>query len=115
MRGQVRSCAARRLEHQLPQGPEGVEGQRLHRRLLQGQEADLVILDLMIPREEGWQTFEALRQRRPQLPVLVCTGLLQEDPAPLLLQQPGVSLLRKPFRMNELWYAVNQALAGVSG
>jgi DNA-binding NtrC family response regulator len=71
----------------------------------------MVILDLMIPHEEGTATFEQLRRLRPGLPVLVCTGLLQADPAPLLLQQPGVGLLRKPFRMNELWYAVNQALA----
>ena len=33
--------------------------------------------------------------------------------ASTLLQEEGVSLLRKPFRMTELWYAVNQALAGV--
>ncbi len=83
--------------------------------LSDGRALDLVVLDLMIPREDGLTTFQHLRQRRPGVPVLVCTGLLQEDPAPLLLQQPGVSLLRKPFRMNELWYAVNQALAAVTG
>jgi hypothetical protein len=43
--------------------------------------------------------------------VLLCTGLPQADPAPELLQQPAVGLIRKPFRMNELWYAVRQALA----
>jgi CheY-like chemotaxis protein len=77
-----------------------------------GRAVDLVILDLMIPREEGTTTCAALRQRRPGIPVLLCTGLLQTDPAPPLLKEPGVALLRKPFRMNELWYAVNQILAG---
>jgi PAS domain S-box-containing protein len=81
----------------------------------QGRQADLVVLDLMIPQEEGSQTFDALRLRRPRLPVLLCTGLLQADPAPRLLQESGVSLLRKPFRMNELWYAVNKALAEANG
>jgi hypothetical protein len=53
----------------------------------------------------------ALRERRPGLPVLLCTGLVQDDRAPRLLQEPGVTLLLMPFRMNQLWYAVNQALA----
>jgi CheY-like chemotaxis protein len=79
--------------------------------LSNGRQVDLVILDLMIPREEGTATFEQVRQHRPGIPVLLCTGLLQADPAPPLLQAPSVSLLRKPFRMHELWYAVNQALA----
>jgi PAS domain S-box-containing protein len=78
-----------------------------------GPAVDLVILDLMIPHEDGTTTFQRLRQRRPGVPVLVCTGLLQADPAPRMLQEPAVALLRKPFRMNELWYTVNQALADV--
>jgi len=72
--------------------------------------ADLVILDLMMPREDAATTFQRLRQRRPNVPVLICTGLPQAEPAPELLRQPGVSLIRKPFRMNELWYAVKQLL-----
>jgi PAS domain S-box-containing protein len=76
-----------------------------------GQEVDLVILDLMMPREDAAQTFRRLRQRRPRVPVLLCTGLPQADPAPALLREEAVGLIRKPFRMNELWYAVKQALS----
>ena len=79
--------------------------------LNRGPPADLVILDLMIPREEGAGTFQTLRERYPGLPVLLCTGLLQADRATELLHKGAVDLLRKPFRMNELWYAVNKALA----
>jgi two-component system cell cycle sensor histidine kinase/response regulator CckA len=76
------------------------------------QTVDLVILDLVIPREEGLVTLQRLRQRRPELPVLLCTGLLQTEPASDLVHSRAVGLLRKPFRMNELWNAVNQALRG---
>jgi two-component system cell cycle sensor histidine kinase/response regulator CckA len=76
-----------------------------------GQAFDLVILDLLLPREDGAAVFLRLRQRRPDLPVLLCTGMPQADPAPQLLQAGRVGLIRKPFRMNELWYAVKQALA----
>jgi signal transduction histidine kinase/ActR/RegA family two-component response regulator len=76
----------------------------------EGRPFDLVILDLMMPREDGAATFQRIRQRRPRLPILLCTGLLQADLAPQLLASGAVGLLRKPFRMNELWYAVKQAL-----
>jgi PAS domain S-box-containing protein len=80
-------------------------------QLAAGKQVDLVILDLMMPREDAAITFQRLRQRRPGVPVLLCTGLPQADPAPELLRYEGVGLIRKPFRMNELWYAVRQALA----
>ena len=71
---------------------------------------DLIILDLMIPGEEGATTFQTLRQNYPDIPVLLCTGLIQSDHAVELFEKGAVDLLRKPFRMNELWHAVNKAL-----
>jgi PAS domain S-box-containing protein len=79
--------------------------------LANGRPADLIILDLMMPREDAATNFQRLRLRRPGVPVLLCTGLPQADPVPELLRCPGVSLIRKPFRMNQLWHAVKQALA----
>jgi PAS domain S-box-containing protein len=95
--------------HQVSCAISGHEGLEL---LAGGLPADLVILDLMMPREDAAVTFQRLRQRRAGVPVLLCTGLPQADPAPALLRLPGVGLIRKPFRMNELWYAVRQALHG---
>jgi PAS domain S-box-containing protein len=86
-------------------GQEGVD-------LLAGRPVDLVILDVMMPREDAQTTFQRLRQRCTDVPVLLCTGLADADPAPKLLRQPGTSLIRKPFRMGELWRAVKQALRG---
>jgi len=86
-------------------------GQEAVDLLSNGRSVDLVILDLMMPREDAFQTFQRLRQRRPDVPVLLCTGLPQAEPAPEMLRTGAVGLIRKPFRMNELWYAVKQALA----
>jgi PAS domain S-box-containing protein len=84
-------------------------------RLQQGEAADLVILDLMMPRENGAVTFLKLREVRPGLPVLLCTGLIRDDGPAELLNAGAAGLLRKPFRMTELWYAVRQALGQESG
>lgn len=70
---------------------------------------DLVILDLMIPGEEGTKNLQAIRESFPNVTVLICTGLLQPDTESSLMDQAAV-ILRKPFRMNELWYAVHRAL-----
>jgi two-component system cell cycle sensor histidine kinase/response regulator CckA len=71
---------------------------------------DMAILDLMIPHEDGATNYRRLRECCPDLPILLCTGLVHANEASALLEQGAVSLLRKPFRMNELWYAVNRCL-----
>jgi PAS domain S-box-containing protein len=85
-------------------------GQDALERLHDGQACDLIVLDLMMPREDAVGLFNRLRQRRPGVPVLLCTGLPQAEPAPQLLDSGASGLIRKPFRMQELWSAVKQAL-----
>ena len=80
-----------------------------------GKAVDLVILDLMMPHEDVTATFRRLRQRWPALPILLCTGLAEMSPAPELLRNPLVGLIRKPFRMDGLWQAVGKALDDASG
>jgi PAS domain S-box-containing protein len=71
---------------------------------------DLLVLDLMVKGEDGAATFRHIRQQWPDLPVLLCTGLLHTDPGATAFQGEPVQLLRKPFRMDEMWKAVNQSL-----
>jgi PAS domain S-box-containing protein len=79
--------------------------------LRRARDVDLVILDLMMPREDGLRTLERLRQQRPGLPVLLCTGLPHAEPVPDAVAGLSAGLLRKPFKMNELWWAVRKALS----
>ncbi|MGF1578493.1 MAG: response regulator [Gemmataceae bacterium] len=74
---------------------------------------DLAILDLMIPREDGVENLRHIQRIRPNLPILLCTGLLQTETLENSPTGKAVRILRKPFRMNELWYAVNQALEDI--
>ncbi|HJT76421.1 MAG TPA: response regulator, partial [Gemmataceae bacterium] len=86
------------------------DGQEALDLLAAGQTFDLVILDLMLPRDAGVATFHAIQQRYPKLPLLLCTGMPQAEPPPPALQAGSAGILRKPFRMTELWYAVRRAL-----
>ena len=65
--------------HRVTSATSGQEGADF---LAQGKEIDLVILDLMMPREDAATTFQHLRQKRPGVPILLCTGLPEADPAP---------------------------------
>lgn len=87
-------------------------GQEALERVRQDTTVDLVLLDLMMPRENSTVTFQRLRDFCPDLPVLLCTGLVRDDAPTQLLQAGAAGVLRKPFRMTELWHAVRQALAG---
>jgi two-component system cell cycle sensor histidine kinase/response regulator CckA len=84
-------------------------------QLDQGCPCDLIVLDLMMPREHPLTLFQQLHQRRPGVPVLLCTGLPQAELTSELLSAGAAGLIRKPFRMTELWYAVKQALRSGGG
>jgi PAS domain S-box-containing protein len=94
--------------HQVITATSGSEGLAI---LDNGQSVDLILLDLMIPREEGTINLSRFRERFAGVPVLLCTGLVPADQAAKLERDGAAGLLRKPFRMDELWAAVTKTLA----
>jgi PAS domain S-box-containing protein len=85
-------------------------GQEALEQLNGGGPCDLIVLDLMMPREDVLTLFQRLQQRRPGVPVLLCTGVPDAEPAPELMRRGAAGLIRKPFHMKDLWRAVQQAL-----
>ena len=79
-------------------------------RLEDGFRPDLILLDMMIPREDGAGNYRTFRRRHPAIPIILCTGLLQANTEDQLAGDEEVDILRKPFRMSELWYQVNKTL-----
>jgi CheY-like chemotaxis protein len=73
--------------------------------LLDKHQFDLVITDQAMPRMTGLQLLEAIRQRRPDLPVILATGYA-EIPGEALVSAPK---LNKPFSEKELDVAVQAA------
>ncbi len=58
---------------------------------------DLVLLDLNMPFLDGEEVFERLKEIRPDVAVLLCTGLAQRERVERLLSEGFLGLLRKPF------------------
>ena len=95
------------LGHRAVAVPGGLEAIQL---LEQDLPADLVILDMNMPRRSGAQALPRILALRPGLPVLLCSGYTDEDMTPLLLGRPHVQSLKKPFTKGEL----QAKLAGMS-
>jgi PAS domain S-box-containing protein len=79
-----------------------VSGEEALEQLTAGEVPDVVILDMNMPGLGGQGTLPLLRERHPELPVLLATGRV--DPAALELARtyPCVTLLPKPFSMKDL-------------
>lgn len=75
-----------------------------------GADLDLVLLDLAMPVMDGRQTFRAMRQLRPELPIILSSG---NDPRRAPRDAAGHaarSFLRKPYTLEELRGALAAAL-----
>jgi len=63
---------------------------------------DLVVTDVVMPQMRGPELVQRLRERRPELRVLYITGYADEEALGGDALGPGVRLLRKPFRAQEI-------------
>lgn len=84
-------------------GEEAVELGYGNRRRL-----DLAVLDLVLPGRRGDEVMVALREFRPELPVLLTSGYPAEDVQHACDER--TDFLRKPFLPDELLHAVGQLL-----
>ena len=77
--------------------------------LEQGEPIDLMLLDMNMPGQGGPKTLEATRSLRPQLPVLVMTGLADQNVMSLVTATPLTRLLEKPFDLSDLRKVLSQS------
>jgi DNA-binding NtrC family response regulator len=69
---------------------------------------DQIILDLAMPRVRGEDLLRILHKRHPQIPVVVCTGVPNVDPGPLL--EGGCrEVFQKPFSPEALFRSLEAA------
>ncbi len=71
---------------------------------------DLVLLDIVMPRMGGKETFEALRALAPSLPVLLSSGYTVDGLAQEILDKGANAFIQKPYSLTELAQAVRGVL-----
>jgi PAS domain S-box-containing protein len=75
---------------------------------------DLVLLDMIMPRTGGPETFRMLRQAQPDVKVLLVSGYSLGGEAQGLLETGAAGFLQKPWNTAELSRAVAKALVRAS-
>lgn len=87
------------LGHEVDSVASGLEA--IH-RLERGRPYDVVLLDMNMPGLNGLETLARLRLLDPDLPVIISSGYLEGEVESLLLGDPAISFLAKPFSLQEL-------------
>ncbi len=98
----------RRLGYEEVTAVDGIEALEVFRR--HQDRIGCVLLDLTMPRLDGWQTLTALRALRPDLPVILASGYSQAqamEGAPA--EKPQV-FLTKPYSMADLKAALEAVM-----
>jgi two-component system, cell cycle sensor histidine kinase and response regulator CckA len=87
---------------------DGVEGVEIFRE--RSEEIKFVLSDLTMPRMDGWKTIAALRDIRPDIPVILASGydevsVMSGDHA----ERPQV-FLGKPYSIEDLRAAIRKVM-----
>jgi FixJ family two-component response regulator len=72
-------------------------------------EPGCLILDIKLPRLSGLELLTKLRESSCDLPVIVISGHADVPQAVLAMQRGALTVLEKPFALNELMTQVRQA------
>ncbi len=65
-------------------------------------EIDLVLLDMMMPEMGGGLVYDKLREIKPTVKVILCSGYSQDQEAQEILDRGCHGFLQKPFSLGQL-------------
>lgn len=77
---------------------------------IKGEPVDLVLLDIEMPKLNGIETFERMKEFAPNLPVIFLTASGLADDVRSAIRLGAVNYLKKPFEPQELIRRVAQEL-----
>lgn len=63
---------------------------------------DFLILDLNMPGMSGEETFDRIRELRPEIKIIISTGFANKNEQDQFMKKGAHSILLKPFRFEKL-------------
>lgn len=73
-----------------------------------GQEVDLVFMDIQMPRKNGYETAQWIRENGYTMPIIACTASAQDDEREKCLACGMNEVLPKPYRRSDVLELVEQ-------
>ncbi|MDF1822896.1 MAG: response regulator [Alcanivoracaceae bacterium] len=83
-------------------------------RLFDQRDVDLAIVDVELPRLDGYQVAREMRNQRPSLPILVISGNTGESWRQQAMDAGATEFLPKPVRPSTLNAALSRLLGNTS-
>jgi PAS domain S-box-containing protein len=72
----------------------------------------LVLADIGLPKMDGTQLYSELRKIRPDLPVVFCTGFIDDDRHSQLIETGARAVIQKPYRISDVLHTIHASLEG---
>ena len=84
---------------------------------IQKRKPDLILLDLVMPKFDGFEVLDSLKNdpATSDIPVIVLTARAGEEDRQRALELGAEAYMTKPFRPQELWDVLKKFLAGGGG
>jgi CheY-like chemotaxis protein len=98
------------LGFEVERAMDGVEA--LERFKEQHASLSLVLMDLTMPRMDGWEAFLAMRAIAPGVPVVLCSGYSEQEAMRPGTEQAPAAFLQKPFQLRMLRSTLERVLGG---
>lgn len=96
------------LGHEVISASDGVEAVSVYSQ--HQRDIQCVVLDLNMPRMDGWETLYALRKIRADLPVVLTSGYEESQVMSANRQEKPQTFLHKPYRRGDLQAALARAM-----
>lgn len=77
---------------------------------IKSEKIDLILLDIAMPGMDGIETFERMKNRRDNIPVIFLTASGDEDDVYSAIMLGAVNYLKKPFKPQDLLQRVAKEL-----
>lgn len=77
--------------------------------------ADICVLDIMLPKMDGYQLAKAIRQIKPEIPIIFLTAKSQVEDVLKGFDSGGNDYLKKPFSLEELIVRIENLLSLTKG
>lgn len=77
--------------------------------VLQNQSFDVVVSDIRMPGITGIQLLEAIKEKSPELPVILITAFASPDDAVLAMKNGAFDYISKPFNVDEIKSVIESA------
>ena len=92
-----------------------VDGEGVINHFNAGRPASLVLLDIMMPNKDGWETLRDIRVINSDVPVIMMSGMSSPPNIVQAIKSGAIDFLGKPVNHEDLGRAIERALAACDG